>query len=110
MNPTGLGILLALVATLVEGFAQVFLKKGALAPTGKAAWRGLGFACFGVETLLYTWCLRYLAVNVAFPLGSLSFVAVTFLSQMLLREHVSRLRWIGNLFIVIGAALLAGRA
>jgi len=110
MNPTHLGIALALAATIIEGFAQVFLKKAALVPTGKGAWRLLGFACFGGETLLYTWSLRYLAVSIAFPLGSLSFVAVTFLSQFLLREHVDRLRWLGNLLILVGASLVAGHA
>lgn len=110
MTPTHLGIGLALLATVVEGFAQVFLKKAALVPAGKGAWRVLGFACFGVETLIYTWSLRYLAVSIAFPLGSLSFVAVTFLSQCLLRERVDRLRWIGSLLILAGAALVAGHA
>lgn len=110
MNPTHLGIALALVATIVEGFAQVFLKKAALVPVGKGAWRVLGFAFFGVEAVIYTWSLRYLAVSIAFPLGSLSFVAVTFLSQCLLRERVDRTRWIGIVLILLGASLVAGRA
>lgn len=110
MTPTHFGILLVLVATAIEGFAQVFLKKAAQVQAGKGAWRVLGFACFGLETLLYTWSLRYLAVSIAFPLGSLSFVAVTFLSQCLLRERVDRLRWIGVVLILLGASLVAGHA
>jgi len=110
MTPTHFGILLVLVATAIEGFAQVFLKKAAQVQVGKGAWRVLGFACFGLETLLYTWSLRYLAVSIAFPLGSLSFVAVTFLSQCLLRERVDRLRWIGVVLILLGASLVAGHA
>jgi drug/metabolite transporter (DMT)-like permease len=110
MTPTQFGIVLALVATLIEGFAQVFLKKAALSSTRKGSWRVLGFAFFGVETLVYTWSLRYLAVSIAFPLGSLSFVAVTLLSQCILRERVDRTRWIGIAFILVGASLVAGHA
>ena len=110
MTPTHFGILLVLAATAIEGFAQVFLKKASQVRSRKTAWRVLGFACFGVETLVYTWSLRFLAVSIAFPLGSLSFVAVTFLSQFLLRERVDRMRWIGVGLILLGASLVAGRA
>jgi drug/metabolite transporter (DMT)-like permease len=110
MTPTHFGILLVLVATAIEGFAQVFLKKASLVRTGKGAWRLLGFACFGLETLTYTWSLRFVAVSIAFPLGSLSFVAVTFLSQCLLRERVDRRRWIGVGLILLGASLVAGKS
>lgn len=110
MTPTHFGIALAIAATIIEGFAQVFLKKASLASTGKGSWRLLGFACFGGEALVYSWSLRYLAVSVAFPLGSLSFVAVTFLSQSILRERVDRMRWIGIVCILVGASLVAGRA
>jgi uncharacterized membrane protein len=51
-----------------------------------------------------------LAVSIAFPLGSLSFVAVTFLSQCLLRERVDRTRWVGVVLILLGASLVAGHA
>ena len=110
MTQTHLGIGLVILATAIEGLAQVFLKKAALAHTGKLAWRVLGFAFFGVETVVYTLSLRFLAVSIAFPLGSLSFAAVTLLSQFMLRERVDRTRWIGILFILAGASLVAGRA
>ena len=110
MTPTHFGILLVLLATAIEGFAQVFLKKAAHVRVGKGAWRVLGFASFGVEAVVYTWSLRFLAVSVAFPLGSLSFVAVTLLSQCLLHERVDRTRWIGIVLILIGASLVAGHA
>jgi drug/metabolite transporter (DMT)-like permease len=109
MSAGHFGIILVIAATVIEGFAQVFLKKAALSPA-KWAWRGVGFAFFGLETVVYTWALRFVAVSIAFPLGSLSFVAVTFLSQFLLRERVDRTRWIGVLLILAGASLVAGRA
>ena len=110
MTPTHFGILLAIAATVIEGFAQVFLKKAALARVGKVAWRVLGLAFFAVEALVYTWALRFLDVSTAFPLGSLSFVFVTLLSQGLLRERVDRTRWIGVLLILAGSSLVAMRA
>ncbi len=110
MTPTHLGILLAITATVIEGFGQVFLKKAALARSGKGSWRGLGLCFFAVEALVYTWSLRYLDVSTAFPLGSLSFVTVTLLSRGLLRESVDRTRWVGVLLILAGSSLVAMHA
>lgn len=110
MTAPHFGILLVLIATAIEGIAQVCLKKAALVASGKGLWRVAGFACFGLETAVYTWSLRYLPVSMAFPLGSLSFVAVTLLSQCLLKERVTRMRWAGVVLILLGASLVAGRA
>ena len=110
MTPAHFGILLVIIASALEGFGQVFLKKATLDRTGKGAWRVLGLAFFGVQALVYTWSLRYLEVSTAFPLGSLSFVSVTLLSQGLLRERVDRTRWIGALFILVGSALVVMHA
>ena len=45
-------------------------------------------------------------MSVAYPMSSLSFVAVTFLSWLLLREQVSKERWIGVFLIICGTALV----
>ncbi|MDR3640481.1 MAG: EamA family transporter [Humidesulfovibrio sp.] len=110
MTPTHFGILLVLSATALEGFGQVLLKKAALVRSGKGSWRGLGLMFFALEALVYTWSLRYLDVSTAFPLSSLSFAAVAFLSRGLLRETVDRTRWVGVLLILAGASLVALRA
>jgi len=103
------GVILAVGATVVEGVAQVFLKRAAIG-SRKVLWTALGLAMFAVEALVYTVALRFLAVSVAYPIGALSFVAVTLLSQLWLRERVDRTRWCGIMLIILGAALVATRA
>lgn len=103
------GIALAVLATVIEGFAQVFLKKSALVG-GRALWIGLGVAFFAVEAAIYSGALHYLDVSVAYPIGSLSFVAVTLLSQWLLGERINGSRWLGIVLILLGAGLVAIRA
>jgi len=110
MTLTTLGILLVVLCTIVEGFAQVFLKKSALAATSARIWLVLGVAFFLTEALLYTGALRLLDVSTAYLIGSLSFVAVTVLSKWLLHERVTRTRWLGVGLILIGAALVAAHA
>ncbi len=106
MSPTAFGVLLVVLSALTEGFAQIVLKKSVLVSVHRHWWIALGIGMFLVEALFYTGALRYLDVSTAFPLSSLSFVIVAMLSQWLLREAVTKMRWIGIGLILIGAALL----
>lgn len=110
MTETAVGVLLVLLCTVIEGFAQTFLKKSSLAVAGKRLWISLGIGLFVAEALLYTGALQFLDVSTAYPIGSLSFVAVTILSQWLLAEKVSRTRWLGVGLIIIGAGLVVAHA
>ena len=110
MTPETVGMVLVLVAAMVEGFAHIFFKKATLYPARKVFWIALGIGLFSIEVSTYTGALQFLDVAVAFPLGSLSFVATTLLSVWLLGEKVTRTRWIGVVLILVGAALVAGQA
>jgi drug/metabolite transporter (DMT)-like permease len=110
MSPTTFGVLLVLLCTVLEGVAQVLLKQSALAVARKHVWITFGFIFFILEAVLYTDALRFLDVSTAFPIGSLSFVVVTLLSQWFLGEKVSSSRWIGIVLICIGTALVVARA
>jgi len=101
------GVLLVVVCCAIEGFAQVFYKKGA---RGRRRFVVYGTSLFALEAVLYTVALRYLDLSTAYPLGSLSFVSVTLLSQWLLRERVTPTRWVGILLILAGAALVVMHA
>jgi drug/metabolite transporter (DMT)-like permease len=109
MNAPMIGVALVVASAVVEGFAQVFLKKSVAAGSNKTFWVGLGLAAFAVEGVLWTGALHALDLSVAYPLGSLSFIAVTILSQWLLREAVPRQRWLGAGLILAGTALIGGR-
>lgn len=110
MTGTTIGVLLVILCTVIEGFAQIFLKKSSLAIIGKRWWAVLGIAFFILEALIYTGALQFLDVSTAYPIGSLSFVAVTVLSQWLLQETVTRTRWMGVGLIIVGAGLVVAHA
>jgi undecaprenyl phosphate-alpha-L-ara4N flippase subunit ArnE len=110
MTQTILGIVLVMICAIIEGFAQIFLKKSALATIGAHYWIAAGVALFVVQAVIYTGALELIDVSTAFPLSGLSFVVVTVLSQFMLAENVTRERWFGVGLILVGAALVAAHA
>ena len=107
MNQSLFGIVLVVVCSVIEGFAQVCLKKSALVAVGKPGWVALGVAFFAIEAILYTGALQSLDVNTAYPVGALSFVSVIVFSRWLLKESVDQRRWLGLGLIFVGCALVA---
>jgi undecaprenyl phosphate-alpha-L-ara4N flippase subunit ArnE len=106
MTPALLGVILVVVSTVMEGFAQIFLKKSALRAVGRAGWIVLAILFFAFEAVFYTGALRVLAVSAAFTVSSTSFVVTTILSAWLLRERITATRWAGVLLIIVGASLI----
>ena len=107
MTSAWLGTLLAITCAGVEGLAQVALKQSTRQPWRRPGWIALGVALFAVEAVLYTAALQRLELSVAYALGALSFVTVSILSAVLLRESVPPLRRLGIVCIVAGGSLLA---
>ncbi len=99
------GILLVVLSSGIEGFAQVCLKQSAMS-AAKVRWMALGIALFVLEALFYTIALQRLDISTAYPLGALSFIFVTLFSRWMLSETVDLKRWIGLALIVGGAALV----
>jgi len=110
MTTGALGVLLVVACGVIEGVAQMFFKKSALAPQAKHLWIGAGIALFIAQAALYTGALQFVEVSTAFPITSVGFAVVAVLSQRFLGEPVTRARWIGIALIVIGVALLAAEA
>lgn len=109
MSPSLSGILLVVLCSAIEGFAQVCLKKSALVAIGKLGWITLGIIFFVVEAILYTGALHWLDVSTAYPVGALSFASVILFSHWLLKESVDKRRWIGLGLILLGCALVAAQ-
>ncbi len=63
----------------------------------------------GVFEKIYTQALRFLDVGTAYTISSLNLISVTLMSRCLLREKITRMRWIGVCLIVIGVSLVAAR-
>ena len=109
MTGTTIGIILVIVCAFLEGLGQVFLKKSVLTKVRWFMWTSGGVIVLSLEALLYTEALKFLDVSVAFTICSLNLIAITVLSRWLLREHVSRTRWIGVGLIFVGVALVMAR-
>jgi drug/metabolite transporter (DMT)-like permease len=109
MGQTTIGVLLVVVCALLEGVAQVFLKKSVLGAVRWYVWISFGIAILLIEKVIYSQALLFLDVGAAYAIGSLNLISVTLISRCLLREKVTRMRWIGVCLIFIGVSLVAAR-
>lgn len=110
MTGTTIGIVLVIIAAVLEGLGQVLLKKSTLAKVRWFFWISAGVTVLALEALVYTEALKFLDVSVAFTIMSLNLIAITVLSHFILREHVTKSRWIGVGLIFVGVALVMARA
>ena len=104
------GISFALCSACFESFAQVCLKSGATANGGWLAgknWIILGILLFICEASAWTLALHQIDVSIAYPIGSLSFVGITIISKVWLKEKVGNKRWLG-VFLIISGAFFVG--
>ena len=109
MNGTTIGILLVVLCAFLEGLGQVFLKKSVLTKVRWFMWISAGVIVLALQALIYTEALKLLDVSVAFTILSLNLIAITVLSRLILREQVTRTRWIGVGLIFVGVALVMAR-
>jgi drug/metabolite transporter (DMT)-like permease len=109
MSQTSIGVVLVVICTLLEGVGQVFLKKSVLGAVRWYLWISFGVVILVVESLIYTNALLLLDVGEAYAISSLSLISITLMSQCLLREKVTRMRWIGVCLIFIGVGLVVAR-
>jgi len=73
--------------------------------TSQTIWLGIFF-----EALFFIGLLVLMAesdISFLWPLTGLSFVFATFSAMWFLNEHVSPVRWIGVMFIVLGAGFIS---
>jgi undecaprenyl phosphate-alpha-L-ara4N flippase subunit ArnE len=110
MGQTAIGVLLVVICTLLEGVGQVFLKKSVLGVVRWYLWISFGIVILVLEAVIYTKALLFLDVGAAYAISSLNLISVTLMSRCLLRERVTRMRWIGVCLIFIGVALVVARA
>jgi drug/metabolite transporter (DMT)-like permease len=108
-------ILLTLLAALISSFAQLMFKRsvgkiGTLKHLVKLlANRGvlLGLLCYAVGFLLELVALSGGQLSIVYPIFASSFIFVTLLSAMILKERISLLRVAGVLLVFAGIAIVA---
>ncbi len=106
MDTHWIGLFLVLIAVSLDAGVQLTLKKTSGAGAHANQWLALGVVFFALNAVAWTFVLRMLDVNVAYPLASLSFVMVAILSKFILKEKVAGKRWAGICFILCGTALV----
>ena len=113
-------ILLLALWTICEVAGQILFKRGIdsvdagethfgfktlrLALSSRAIWGGV--LIYGIEFMVWIEILGLLPLSIAFPLESVSYVAVLMATRIFLREVVPTRRWVGIGLICAGIAVL----
>lgn len=67
----------------------------------------LGFACYGLSSLVYLVAIKHLPLSLAYPMVALSYVIVVVASWWFFHEHLPVLRIVAVGVILAGVILLA---
>jgi undecaprenyl phosphate-alpha-L-ara4N flippase subunit ArnE len=110
-----LSVLFALVTVLLNGSAQLLLRKAALTGASpgdpvsllRNAWFMVGLAAYGVSVLTWLFVLKRVPLAVAAPFVALVYVLVPLASRMFFDDQVNSRMWIGMLLVVCGVTLVA---
>jgi multidrug transporter EmrE-like cation transporter len=78
----------------------------ALARVFSNAYVILGFASYGISSVIYLLALSKLDLSVAYPMVGIGYILVMLVSWRFLREPVGPLRWLGAVLIFAGVWLV----
>lgn len=99
---------LVLIATFSGAFSSLFMKKGAerfnfnLFEQLRNKDLILGVALFLAGFLIYVYALTLEKLSLLYPITSLTYVWIAFISMKLLHEKMNLYKWIGISLIIIG--------
>jgi len=106
-------VMLVFLCTLIGAAAQVFFKlaaDGLVHPTPQRIVTNipllLGFALYGINTLLLVLALRKGQLSLLYPVISLTYVWVTVLSVLVFKESLNVFKTLGLTIVVAGVAVL----
>jgi drug/metabolite transporter (DMT)-like permease len=110
------------VSVVLNGMAQVLLKKGVGHSDDDSAVTGRWWLSLLMNGWVWGWGLSFVAatglwllalskldISYAYPLLSSSFVFVAIMSRIFLNEAISWRRWLAILVICVGVVLIAGK-
>lgn len=116
-----MNILLIILSVSLAVTGQLFMKYGMnlfgkfpisqlhlkVVPMLLNPWVFIGFAFFGVSSIIWLAILSRMQLSFVYPMVSLAYVLVAFASIFLFRESVSLIRWIGIFTICFGVFLIS---
>ena len=106
-----------LIAVIIGSFGSLFLKLGSEKFNIKLSFKGLidiiknwrlilGVVFYGLSAVFFIYALRLGELSVVYPLTSLSYILITILSALILKERINIYKIFGILFIVGGVVLV----
>ncbi|NIM05743.1 MAG: EamA family transporter [Armatimonadetes bacterium] len=115
-------LLLVLIAVTLGAVGQIMLKQGmggtgvsgSIGQQGRILFRAIltpyvlfGLMLYGISALFWLKVLSTQELSYVYPMIAVSYVIVTVLSIIFLREQISPMRWVALLVICAGVAMLA---
>jgi drug/metabolite transporter (DMT)-like permease len=103
---------LTILATFVGASGPILLKKGSkkfsLNPLKLIKNYHIvgGFFLYALGTILFIAALRGGELSVLYPLVSVTYIWVAFLSKRFLKEKMNKYKWVGILLIILGVAFI----
>jgi drug/metabolite transporter (DMT)-like permease len=112
---SGLAIFFAIVTVLLNGGAQLLLRKAALsgaAPTSPLSlisnpWFVTGIAAYAVSVLTWLFVLKRVPLAVAAPFVALVYVLVPLASRTVFGDQIHPRMWLGMFLVTVGVTLIA---
>lgn len=110
----GLSIIQSLMLSLVQLTLKFAMERMPAFSWTSSFWNSLltnwwFMACgilFAIASILWMYILKYLPLNIAYPMVSLSYVFAMILAVAFLNETVSVRRWLGVALIVVGCMFI----
>ena len=106
-------ISLVLVASFLGGLGAIFLKKGA--EQFKLNLQGIlynknlivGVTLYGLSVVLFVPALKGGEVSILYPMVATSYIWSSLFSVIMLKEKMSKKKWLSICFIIVGIAFLS---
>jgi drug/metabolite transporter (DMT)-like permease len=66
----------------------------------------IGFGLFGIGAVFWLAAISRVPLSWAYPMLSIGYILILLFSAIILREHVTPLRWLGAVIICVGIVLV----
>ncbi len=103
---------LVILATLVGAFGPILLKKASARKLSKISSLIKNYYLFGgvslyaISTIMFIPALRGGDLSILYPFVSLTYIWVSLLSVKFLGEKMSKYKWLGVVFIILGVTFI----
>lgn len=103
-------LFLMIFGTMIGSIGALVIKKGSSGKKlvqmfhSRLLW--LGFFFYGISTVFYVLALKNEQLSVIYPLASMTYLWVTFLSIKYLGEKMNKWKWMALVGIIIGVVMI----